>query len=194
MATISYGLPDARRIRIAGAILLGGLIASLVWRMALAPALLGSFDPRDMPLHQRAMLALGLLVSALISASSLATLSRTLGESNARRVILIAGIAAFAAAGLLAVNIVLLLAGIDFLGLFLAFAALTTGSWIAVGAALVRAGTLKWGGLITAILSALAMATLVSGATIIFIMFIATLPMAIGLLCWRPNSIARDAT
>jgi len=38
------------------------------------------------------------------------------------------------------------------------------------------------------------MATLVSGATIIFIMFIATLPMAIGLLCWRPNSIARDAT
>jgi hypothetical protein len=182
------------RVRLAGAILIGGFVASIIWRIILAPVLLGDFSPVAMPPHQRAALALGLLVSALVAASGLAVLAHALREAHAGRLVAGAGYAAFAGAALLAVNIGMLSVGADFLGLFLVFAFLTTGSWIVTSVALFRDGILHWSALGTAILAALAMLSLVTGATVIFIMFVTTLPMAMGLLLWRPRTTVAAAT
>jgi len=182
------------RARLAGAVIIGGFVASTIWRMILAPVLLGDFNPAAMPPHRRAVLALGLLISAFITACGLAVLGHALRGTPAGRLVAGAAYAAFAGAALLAVNIGMLLAGADFLGLFLAFAFLTTGSWIVTSVALFRDGILRWSVLGTAILAALAMLSLVAGPMIIFIMFVATLPMAIGLLLWRPRVSVAAAT
>jgi len=180
-------------MRSAGVLLLTGLAASLVWRFFLAPALLGDVNSAAMPGHQRGLLALGLLASALITASGLASLAATLRPARVGQIITGASIAAFVGTAVLVVQIVLLLTGGNFLGLFDIFAVLTTGAWIATSMALVRAGILKWSGMLTALLSALAMASLLAGAFIIFIMLLATLPLTIGLLLRRSAAIAATA-
>ena len=168
MATTADDRTDARTVRPADGILLGGLAASLVWRILLAPALLGEFDSAAMPGDQRALLALGLL-------------ARALQATGAGR----AAAASFVGAALLALQIGLLFAGGEFLGLFRVFGFLTTGAWLVAGVALLRAGILRWSALATALLGTLALASLLVGAMIIFVMFSATLPLAVGLLLRR---------
>jgi len=177
-----------RGVRLAGAVLIGSVLATVVWRVILAPVILGDFNPANMPVHQRGILALGLLAASLITAIGLGILARALQERSMHRLVTGACCAAFAGAALLAANIVILLAGGNFLGLFFVYALLTTGSWIATSVALFRGGILKWSVLPTAILSVLAMLSLVTGATVIFVMFVATLPMAVGLLLRRQRS------
>lgn len=193
MTATTHDRSDARPLRPVGGILLGGLVASLLWRILLAPALLGEFNSAAMPGDQRALLALGLLASALVAATGLATLARALRETGAGRAVAGAAAASFAGAALLATQIALLFAGAEFLGLFQAFGFLTTGAWLVASAALVRAGILRWVSLLTGLLSALAMVSLLAGAMIIFVMFIATLPLALGLLLRRPRPVASTA-
>lgn len=190
MAATSYDSPHLRSMRSAGVLLLTGLAASLLWRMVLAPVLLGDFNSAAMPSRDRGILALGLLTSALITASGLASLAAALRPARVGQIITGASIAAFVGTAVLGVQIVLLLTGGNFLGLFNIFAVLTTGAWIATSIALVRAGILKWSGMLTALLSALAMVSLLAGAFIIFIMFLATLPLTIGLLLRRSAAVA----
>jgi len=170
--------------------LLGGLGVSLLWRILFAPMLLGDFDPTDMPGHQRALLALGLLATALIAAGGLVQLARGLRSTDAGPAAAGASVAAVTGVALLATNILTLFAGMDFIGLFWAFGVVTAAAWIVTSVALVRSGLLKWSGMATATLSALVIIGLVTGATIIFIMFFATLPLAIGLARWQAVSAA----
>ncbi|HZU75947.1 MAG TPA: hypothetical protein VFA70_04230 [Dehalococcoidia bacterium] len=181
---------SARSVRPAGAVLVGSVLAAIVWRFLLAPAILGAVNPATVTTHQRAILALGLLASALVTALGLTMLRHALPERSMRRLLTSASGAAFAGAALLAANIVLLLTGGTFLGLFLVFAVLTTGSWIATSVALFRGGILKWSVLPTALLSVLAMLSLVTGVAVIFVMFIATLPLGIGLVLRRQHAAA----
>ena len=182
MTTPPIDHPTSQRVRRAGGLLLAGLAASLLWRPFLAPAVLGDFDPAAMPGPQRGVLALGLLASALLAATGLACLARALRPAVVARAITAASVLAFAGTAVLAAQIVLLLTGGATLALFTLFVVLTTSAWMLSSVALVRAGILTWSGLLTALLSALALASLLLGAFVIFLMFLATLPLALGLL------------
>ena len=190
MTATTAARSSARPVRPAGVLLLTGVAASLAWRLLLAPLLLGDVDPAAMSGHQRGLLALGLLASALITATGLARLAGALRDTGVGRVIRGATAASFLGTALLATQIVLLFAGSDFLGLFLGFALLTLGAWMVSSIALVRSGLLTWTGWLTLLLSALALASLLAGAMLIFLMFLATLPLALGLLLRRPDAVA----
>ncbi len=181
---------EARPARVAATALIGSIVAQLVWRTAIAPALLGSIDPAsDMPPRQRATLALGLFCGAAIAAIGLALLSRALSATNGHNLSRWAAGSAILGATLLATNIALLFANVHFQGLFLPFALLTTGSWVTTCIACYRAGILRWSALATAALGTLAAVGILVGTFIIFVMSLSLLPLSMGLL-FRTRQLA----
>ena len=174
---------EARPAQLAAISFIGSVVVQIIWRMAIAPAILGNIDPSsDMPPRDRATLALGLLCGAAIMAIGMALLSRALGGTSGYALSQWAVGSASLGLVLLATNIALLFAKSHFLGLIYVFAVLTSASWILACVSCYRARVLKWSALATGILAGVCGASIVSGAFIVFVMSLSLLPLAIGLI------------
>ena len=176
-------LIKARPAQLAATAFIGSVVVQIVWRVGIAPAILGNIDPSsDMPPRDRATLALGLLCGAVIMAIGLAFLSRALSGTISYNLSQWAVGLGTLGVGLLATNIAMLFAKSHFLGLFYVFAVLTTASWILACISCYRARVLKWSAVATGILAGICGASIVSGAFIVFVMSLSLLPLAIGLI------------
>jgi hypothetical protein len=170
--------------RTAGFLVLAGILVAIVWRVAVAPAVLGDFDPSDMPHRDRAFLSIGNVFISLTFAAALWLIAGLLHETRFERLARLGGLFGFAAAAigaLATVGLVWWQAAIFGLDLYVFCMGV---AWAATGyAAFVAfAGPRRWAALATAVAYALAAAAIFLGAFIIFVMTIAALPFAIALV------------
>jgi hypothetical protein len=174
-----------------GAFILAGVAASLIWRAGVAPAVLGKFDPADMPHRDRAMLSIG----NVLTAACFAAAQRSIGR-QARRGQAIAAAGAWAGVAGLAcalagtAGLVLSNSANALLDLYVAC---TVAAWVATGVTSFRlfAGVTGLVGLLTGLLYLLAATVILAGGHVIFLMAIAAAPLAVCLLFRRPTEPAR---
>ncbi|MGI9148051.1 MAG: hypothetical protein ACR2IK_16110 [Chloroflexota bacterium] len=169
--------------RLAGSLLIMSIVALFAWRLVIVEVILGPVNPADdLPGIQRALLAGGLLFGSLLAAIGFTLLARQLGPTIAGGWARIGQFTCLAAPVVLALGMLGIIFSPGFQILFIAFAALTTGTWCIFGLALWRAEVVRWLGLLTAILGAAMLILILAGTFIIFVMSGALLPLGLGLL------------
>jgi len=178
------------RQRLAGVLLLIGITIAVAWRTAVAPAVLGDFDPASMPHRDRAFLSIGNVGVAVLFAVALSVLAGIYVSARNRRVARAA--ATFASVGAVSVTVgtiglVWWHAGIIGLWAYIVCAAL---AWALSGYAAFREyrGVLGWTALLTGAIYGLAMVVIFTGGFAIFIMTVGAMPFAIALIATAPAS------
>jgi hypothetical protein len=174
--------------RLAGALILLGVLFALIWRMAVAPAVLGDFDPTEMPHRERAFLSFGNVGTAALFCVALFIIHRWhAGTPTARLAQAGAVCAAIGALAALLATIGLIWTNTAIYGLA-AFVVLSGAAWAMSGYATFRRsrGVVGWTALLAGTVYALAAAAVFAGAYIVFIMTLATLPFAIALIACDP--------
>lgn len=171
--------------RLAGILIVLGVLGAIVWRVGVAPAVLGAFDSTDMPHHDRAFLAIGNILVAAAFVGAIEVLSGLCSKPAAQRAargarycVLGAAICAVTGAiGLIwwqfAVNIVTL------------FSVLLAAAWVLIGVACYRqfGGAIGWIAVVSGVIYSVAAAAIViADIHIVFVMTLSVLPLAICLL------------
>ncbi len=177
------------RQRLAGILLLAGMAIAVVWRIAVAPAVLGDFDPASMPHRDRAFLSVGnvgVAVLFAIAISLLATMYLSAHNRHSARAAAALAISGAILATLGTVGLVWWHAPIVCLYGYGVCAAL---AWAVSGYATFREyrGTLAWTALVTIAIYGLAMAVILMGGFAIFIMTVGAAPFAFALLATHPQ-------
>ncbi len=172
--------------RQAGGAIILGILGAIVWRIVIAPAVLGDFVPADLPHRDRAFLSIGNVFVGLLFAVALAALSGVTRERSAR-LSLVSLWSAAVAAGCGVVGTAVLVfshAGVPILYGYALFEGI---AWLCGGLAIWRTcgGGVGLTGLITGLLYGAAAVAIFAGAYLIFVMTVAALPLAIALI-WKP--------
>jgi hypothetical protein len=179
----------------AGALIVAGIVAAITWRLAVAPTVLGDFDPADMPHGDRAFLSIGVVMTGAAFAAAQHLLARRLPGLRLLRAGAWLGAAAALCAAIGAPGLTLSGAAGTLLS---AYVVLMGAAWALVGFALFRAvgGGIGRAALVTGTVYALAAVAVFAGAFIIFVMSIGALPLGIALLFarGRPASGAENGT
>jgi hypothetical protein len=179
--------------RLTGSLILSGIIAALAWRIAVAPAVLGDFDPADMPHRDRAFLAVGNVITAGFFAVAqwfIADEARHRARHLARATVSLGAAAALCAAagtiGLIFTNAAQ--------GLLVAYVLCTIAAWVCTGLAIwqTRRGAVGVTALLTAALYLVAGLAILGGARIIFLMTVSAAPIAVAMLVRRGGSRPTD--
>ena len=183
------------RFRLAGTLILTGILAAVAWRVIVAPAVLGDFDPADLAHRDRAFVSIGNVAVAVLFAFALWLIAAALhgsGKDGLLRFAVISGAAGAIAAAIGTVGLVWWHAPILLLYLYVVAMG---AAWALAGFAGFRTfeGGLRWAALGTAIVYALAGLSVIAGAFIIFVMTIAAAPFGIGLLATRQRAAASQA-
>lgn len=170
--------------RLAGILVLLGIIFAVVWRVAIAPAMLGDFDPADMPHRDRAFLSIGNVGVSLLFATALWIVSRTHAGTSTERLARAAAAISAAGAAMAFVGTVGLIWSEAPIHALEAYVVCTGIAWALSGCAtfLRHGGGLGWAALLTGVVYAIAAVAVFAGAFIIFIMTVAVLPFAIALI------------
>ena len=166
--------------------LCGGPILDIVWQIIIAPTIIDNYLVEYMPTTQRAVSAIGMLASAVMTATGQVILARALRRTSSGWLVAGASYAAIVGLNVLTVGLLVRLAAPEFALPLWVFFFLTTGSWIATSAALISGGILRWSALASAVLIILSIIVILeAGAPFIVIwapfVFVALLPMAAGL-------------
>ena len=172
--------------RQAGGAIILGIVGAIVWRIVVAPAVLGDFEPADLAHRDRAFLSIGNVFVGLLFALALAALS---GMTRARsaRLSMVSLWSALIAAGCGVVGTVVLIfahAGVPILYGYALFEGI---AWLCGGIAVWRCygGGVGLTGLVTGLLYGAAAVAIFAGAYLIFVMTVAALPLAVALI-WKP--------
>lgn len=176
------------RFRLAGTLIMLGIIIAVVWRVAIAPAVLGDFDPADMPHRDRAFLSIGNIGVAILFAFAMSIISQQLEGASTERLARTASVislggavmATFGTIGLIWTEAAIY--GLD------VYVVCTGLAWALCGYAIFQRyrGGLGWAALVTGVVYGIAAVAIFAGAFIIFIMTVAALPLAIALIVTGP--------
>lgn len=174
--------------RLAGVLVILGILSAMVWRIGVAPAVLGSFDSSDMPHHDRAFLAIGNILVAAAFTGAIALLSGLCTAPAAQRSAHLARLCSLGAAACATLGAIGLIWWQDAVNVVILFSVLMAVAWALIGYALYQQfrGGIGWLALVTGVVYALAAAAIVAGAHVIFVMTIAVLPLAVALLVSSP--------
>jgi hypothetical protein len=170
--------------RLAGLTVLAGIIFALAWRIAVAPAVLGDFDPASMPHRDRAFLSIGnVAVAALMAVALVVLLRLDMAERSRRFARAGAGLAVLGAFAALAGTVGLLWwhAAVVALSVYVLCAGT---AWALIGYAMFHEyrGVVGWTALATAVVYVMAVAVIFAGGFVIFLMTVGAAPFAIGLI------------
>ncbi len=177
------------RQRLAGILLLVGMALAVVWRMAVAPAVLGDFDPAAMPHRDRAFLSVGNVGVAVLFAIAIALIATMYLSAHNRRFARAAATLAISGAILATLGTVGLIWWHAPIVCLYGYSVCAALAWVVSGYATFREyrGALAWTALVTIAIYGLAVAVILMGGFAIFIMTVGAAPFAIALLATHPQ-------
>jgi hypothetical protein len=186
--------------RLAGVLLIVGVLAALIYRFFIVTAILGDVNSSaSLSGYQRGMLNLGVVFAAIIVSVGLGVLLAFLRGTPTYRLALIGMACSVVASLLITLSFFLnVFSSGEDLVLFPVYILLTGVSFILFDIAFIRNGWLKWTSVTSIVLSVLFLAILLLGIHLIFFFYLSMLPVAIGLLVKRwqltvPSNELREA-